>query len=196
MVDMEFIDRCWRCGRPIHEPLSVYTGMGPICRKASGIVETRGWNALESVHWWREDKYEYYARLVDEIRQEMQWWRMRLMLIEPVAEILFDAALAAVEGLQRTSPASGLVVMGFLWKLVAQIRFVLEPTLQTLKNANVVYVLWVEGVPELRRTMQNVERILCGLGAQEDAVEFAAVRSKDRAVRKSNQLVVPAEGIE
>jgi hypothetical protein len=170
--------------------------MGPICRKGSGIVEAHGWSALENVRWWREDRYELYFRLVAEIAQELQWWRMRIGLLAPGAEDLFGPARDAVTGLQHTSPAHGVVVMGFLWRLVGQIRFVLEPTLKTMRDAGIGEASWVEGVPELRRTMQNVETILCGLGAREDAVELAVVRSRDRAALMANRAVAPAEGVE
>ncbi len=184
------VDRCWRCGRHITDPLSVFVGMGPVCRKSTGIVEARGWQALENARWYNEDKYDLYDRLVEEINQDLRWWRMRLALLVPDSEPLFEVALNAADGLRQTSPLSGPIVMGYLWRVVGQVRFVLEPTLKTLRDAGVVNSTWVEAVPGLSRIMRNVEGLLCGLGAREDAVELAEVRRQDRI------SLVPAEGVE
>ncbi len=183
------VDRCWRCGRNITDPLSVFVGMGPVCRKSTGIVEARGWQALENARWYNEDKYDLYHRLVEEINQDLRWWRMRLALLVPDSGPLFEVALNAADGLRQTSPLSGPIVMGYLWRVVGQIRFVLEPTLKTLRDAGVVNSTWVEAVPGLSRIMRNVEGLLCGLGAREDAVELAEVRRQDRI------SLVPAEGV-
>ncbi len=190
------VDRCWRCGRNITEPLSVFVGMGPVCRKSTGVVEARGWQALENARWYNELRYDLYERVVQEIDQDLRWWRMRLALLVPDSEPLFEMALNAAAGLRQTSPMSGAIVMGYVWRIVGQIRFVLEPTLTTLRDAGVVNSTWVEAVPGLARIMRNVETILCGLGAQEDAVELAEVRRQDRIGLMTNPLVVPAEGVE
>jgi len=190
------VDRCWRCGRQIFEPLSVFVGMGPVCRKNSGIVEARGWQALENVKWYNESRYDLYDRMAEEIEQDLRWWRMRLTMLVPGSEALFDVALNAAEGLRQTSPANGTLVMGCLWRIVGQIRFVLEPTLKTLRDAGIVNSTYVEAVPGLSRIMRNVESVLCGLGAREDAVELAEVRRQDRVTLMTNAPVEPAEGVE
>ena len=196
MDDQTVVDRCWRCGRQIHQPLSIFCGMGPVCRKSCGIVEARGWQALENARWYNENSFELYERLVDEIEQDLRWWRMRLALVVPESESLFEVALNAADGLRQTSPATGHAALSNLWRLVAQIRFVLEPTLKPLRDAGIVDTIWAECVPGLDRIMRNVESILCGLGAREDAVELAEVRRQDAATLMSNATVVPAEGIE
>jgi uncharacterized protein DUF6011 len=191
----ELVDRCWRCGRTISEPLSVFVGMGPICREACGIVESRGWRALEKVGWWKEEPVGYEI-LVYRLQACLRWWRVRVTLVAAGSERLFDEADRIVDQLLITPPTEGLRVMGLLWKLVAQMRFILEPTLKTLQDAGVVPTRWVEGVPELALLVPSIEGLLCGLRATEDAVEFATVRAADRAKLQANVAVEPIEGLE
>ncbi len=190
------VDRCWRCGKRIYEPLSLFTGMGPVCRKSTGVVEARGWQALENATWFKVDSHDLYFRLVEEIGQDLRWWQMRLALLVPGSEPLFEVALNAAEGLRQTSPTSGPIVMGYLWRIVGQIRFVLEPMLKPMRDALVVTSVCVELVPGLSRLMRNVESILCGLGAPEDAVDLREVRRRDRVTLMTNRTVAPAEGVE
>ena len=189
------VDRCWRCGREIHERRPF----------------TRAWFRLpESVRHRRGPRVERardralvaggYERAVRPARRGDR----------PGDPVVADAAHAdrARGGgvVRRRAGRRGWAGTNFagsrnprhgvLVEVVAQIRFTLEPTLKTLQDAGIVEHAWVEGVPELRRTLPNVESILCGLGAREDAVEFAAVRARDRATLMSNASVQPAEGLE
>ena len=192
---IDHADRCWRCGRQISEPLSVYVGMGPVCRAAYGIVESRGWRAVEQLSWWRED-VSGFAALVRNLDRALMWWRGRILLLDQESLSHFDVAFTVVDRLMVTSPEDGKRVMGLVWRLVAEIRFTLEPTLRVLRDAGVTQALWVEGVRELAEVMPSIEGILCGLRAPEDAVDLATIRAQDRAKLQSGSAVEPIEGVE
>ena len=188
--------RCWRCGRFISDPLSCYVGMGPICRQKCGLVKARGWQAVEQLRWWKDDVTTYH-RYVNDLSAAFSWWRMRLMLVAPGEEQLFGGTMDTLATLRPLSPHDDAPrLMRLLGCLIAQVRFVLEDTLQELARARVVPCEYVEGVPELRVLMPAFEGILCGLGAKEDAVELNDVRLNDIIRRRKHLPVEPMLGIE
>jgi hypothetical protein len=137
-----------------------------------------------------------YHGALEALDEAFGWWEQQIQVLPREVRPDFDLARGLVRELHLGEPRNGLIVLSRCLKLVAELRFSLEPSLRSLSQMGLVPAVRIEVVPELAVIFKSLQTLLCGIGAAEDAVALEELRREDQAILEAGREIRPRAGVE